>query len=184
MSIQRIINDIIKKEGGYVNHPDDRGGPTNFGITLKLYQKYNPFATITDLQRLTEADAYSIYEKEFYIMTRIDAVFALAPLVAEELLDTAVNMGPSVAIKFLQRVLNAYNLKQTVYPDLRVDGNIGNATLAALDSCLRYRGASKAELSIVKAMNCLQGARYIELAERREHDESFVYGWINNRIHL
>ena len=66
MSIQRIINDIIRKEGGYVNHPDDKGGSTNYGITLKLYQRYNPFAMISDLQKMSEAE-FSFIESDLHL---------------------------------------------------------------------------------------------------------------------
>jgi lysozyme family protein len=105
----------------------------------------------------------------------------LSQKVAEELLDTGVNMGIAWAGKFLQRSLNALNSQGTHYSDLSVDGLIGNSTLGALKDYLDRRGRT-GEAVLMKALNCLQGTRYIELAEVRERNESFVFGWFDHRI--
>ena len=182
-TVQEVINDILQKEGGFVNHPDDRGGPTNFGITLKTYQKYKKNATIEDLKRMLKVEAFTIYEIEYYRNTKIDKLTPISSLIAAEVLDTAVHMGPVVAISFLQQCLNAFNNKQEFYRDLVVDGIIGNATIQALTAYKQRRG-TLGEVVLLKALNCLQGARYIELSQKREANESFVFGWINNRVHL
>ena len=182
-TIQQIISDVLQKEGGFVNHPDDRGGPTNFGITLKTYQKYKKGATIEDLKSMLKLEAYTIYEVEYYRNTHIDKLTPISSLISSEVMDTAVNMGPAVAIRFLQRCLNAFNNKQEFYRDVPVDGIIGRATIDALNIYKQRRG-SLGEIVLMKALNCLQGARYIELAQNREANESFVFGWINNRVHL
>lgn len=182
-TVQQIISDILRKEGGFVNHPDDRGGPTNFGITLKTYQKYKKTATIEDLKAMLKIEAYAIYEVEYYRNTKIDKLTPISSLISSEVLDTAVNMGPTVAIRFLQQCLNAFNNKQEFYPDLVVDGVIGEATIQAFNTYKQRRG-TLGEIVLMKALNCLQGARYIELSQNREANESFVFGWINNRVHL
>jgi Putative secretion activating protein len=81
---------------------------------------------------------------------------------------------------FLQRALNVLNSKGKLYPDLEVDGAIGLVTVSALRGYLTERD----EDTLVKALNCLQGAYYVNLAERREKDETFVYGWFKNRVKL
>ena len=55
--------------------------------------------------------------------------------------------------------------------------------LAALRAFLGRRGDA-GERVLLKALNCLQGARYIDLAQRRSANESFLYGWIANRVAL
>lgn len=183
-SVDQIINGIIDKEGGYIDHADDAGGPTNFGITLKLYRVYHPTATIDNLKVMAHQEAYSIYESEFYIKTGIKLIFPLSQRITEEVLDTAVNLGPSWGISFLQRSLNAFNLKGKAYSDIPSSGTgVGPLTVAALKAFLAYRG-QLAEPVMLKALNSLQAARYIELAEKNESDESFVFGWINQRVSL
>ena len=62
------------------------------------------------------------------------------------------------------------------------DGRIGPATLSALDTFLELRGKKKGETVLLKALDALQGERYIRLAERRPANEAFLYGWLANRI--
>ena len=102
-------------------------------------------------------------------------------MVAKEIVDTGVNMGIVRAAKFLQRSLTVLNNKEKFYPDLIVDGQLGPQTIRALGDYLAYRG-SEGEFVLVKMLNCLQGAFYVELAERREKDESFIFGWLKNRV--
>src|SRR5690349_7913824 len=96
--------------------------------------------------------------------------------------DTGVNMGPSVAITFLQRALTALNRNGEDYPNLVPDGRIGPQTLAALDGFLAVRGRKSGETVLLRALEALQGERYLRLAERRPANEAFLYGWLANRI--
>ena len=73
-----------------------------------------------------------------------------------------------------------YNCRD--YPDLVPDGRLGDASLAALDEFLSVRGKSGGETVLLRAMEALQGERYLRLAERRPANEAFLYGWLANRI--
>ncbi|HGV2852360.1 TPA: putative peptidoglycan-binding domain-containing protein, partial [Escherichia coli] len=110
-----------------------------------------------------------------------DQVATLSPDIAAELCDTGVNMGPTVASRMLQRWLNVFNQQGRLYPDMDTDGRIGPRTINALRAYLQKRGKD-GELVLVKALNCTQGDRYLELAEKREANESFVYGWMKERV--
>ena len=68
-----------------------------------------------------------------------------------------------------------------LYPDLGVDGAVGPGTLKALTAFLKHRGTEGVTV-MLKAMNCLQGARYIDLAEKRSANEAFLYGWLRERV--
>lgn len=173
----RIINRIIKVEGGYVADPSDSGGETNFGITVAVARQHSYIGPMRDLPR---SIAFNIYTDRFWDIIRADDLAKLSEAVAEEVVDTSVNMGPNRAGKFLQRALNVLNNKGSLYRDLTVDGAVGPATISALRGYLNGRD----EETLVKALNCLQGAFYITLAERREKDERFVYGWFKNRVTL
>ncbi|EFA4166921.1 hypothetical protein C5912_004467, partial [Escherichia coli O70:H25] len=125
--------------------------------------------------------ALEILEADYWYGPRFDQVEDLSPDIAAELCDTGVNMGPTVASRMLQRWLNVFNLRGKLYPDMDADGRIGPRTLNALRAYLKNRSRD-GELVLVKALNCTQGERYLELAEKREANESFVYGWMKERV--
>ena len=64
---------------------------------------------------------------------------------------------------------------------MTVDRRIGPVTLAALRGFLRHRGAA-GEQVLLKAVEALQGERYLSLAEQRPANEAFLYGWLANRL--
>jgi len=174
---QRIIEDIVRVEGGYSNRSEDSGGETNFGITVAVARAYGYTGSMRDLSRST---AFDIYSAKYWDSVRADGLSALSEAVTAEVVDTAVNMGPSRAGKFLQLALNALNDRERHYADITVDGAIGAQTIGALAAYLDVRD----EETLVKMLNCLQGSFYVVLAERREKDEAFIYGWFNNRVKL
>ncbi len=177
-TVEQIIDEIIRREGSFVDHPHDRGGPTKYGITEAVARLHGWQA---DMRDLPEDLAGRIYFDQYYQRPGFDQIHAISPATALELTDTGVNMGPEVAVKFLQRALNALNQQEKLFPDLKADGYLGNKTLAALRTFLTHRGV-ESETVLLKALNCLQGARYIELSEARPQNESFVYGWLRERV--
>lgn len=173
----RIISHIIAVEGGYVNDPDDSGGETNFGITVAVARAAGYRGPMASMPRWV---AFDIYAAKYWDKVQGDALVELSPLVAAEVVDTGVNMGTGRAGTFLQRCLNVLNNRGKLYPDLKPDGDIGPATLGALRSYLAVRD----EETLAKMLNCVQGAFYVELSERREKDEAFIYGWFRNRVKI
>lgn len=174
-----LIDALIDREGGYVNHPADRGGPTCFGITEAVARAHGYRGAMADLP-LDEAAA--IYRRLYWLRPRFDEVAKRVPRIAAELFDTGANMGPAVAATFLQRALTALNRNGRDYPDLVPDGRIGPRALAALDGFLEARGKRGGETVLLRALEALQGERYLRLAERRPANEAFLYGWLANRI--
>lgn len=173
-----LIEAVIDREGRYVNHPADRGGPTCWGITEAVARAEGYGGHMRDLPRSTAA---SIYRRIYWARPAFDQVARRAFLIAAELFDTGVNMGTGTAVGFLQRALNALNRSARDYPDIAVDRQIGPRTLSALDGFLAARGRA-GETVLLRAMEALQGERYIALAERRPSQEAFLYGWLANRI--
>ena len=178
MDIDQLIDALIEREGGYVNNSADKGGPTKFGITEAVARAQGYAGTMRSLPR---EEAAEIYKRIYWLRPHLDAVAERSPAVAAELFDTGVNMGPAVAVTFLQRALTALNRNGKDYPDLVPDGRIGTATLAALDSFIKLRRDS-GETVLLRALEALQGERYLRLAERRPANEAFLYGWLANRI--
>jgi lysozyme family protein len=174
MALDEMLAALLKNEGGYVNNPNDPGGETNYGIT-KAVALANGFHG--DMRTMTRQDATAIYRRVYFEAPHFDSVFAINPSIAAELFDTGVNMGPEKATQFLQRALNAFT------NHCLADGQIGPGTLAVLKSFLANRG-ELGETVLLKAMNCLQGERYIELAEKNPNLKTFTFGWISNRVDM
>ena len=179
IGIDRWIEELIEREGGYVNHLGDKGGPTCFGITEAVARAHGFRGAMRELPR---EEAVAIYRRLYWLRPRFDEVARRSPAVAEELFDTGANMGPAVAATFLQRALTALNRNGSDYPDLVPDGRIGDVTLSALDAFLTARGPRSGETVLLRALEALQGERYLRLAERRPANEAFLYGWLANRI--
>ncbi len=177
---QRIIDDIIEIEGGYVNDSSDSGGETKYGITKIVANKWGYNG---DMKNLPYDIAFKIYSSKYWDVLKLDSIGFISTYLAEELADTGINMGVVRSGKFLQRALNVLNLKGTLYPDLIVDGIVGNKTIEALKSFTSTRRNDGVEV-LLKMLNCLQGEFYISLAERREKDEKFIFGWFKNRVRL
>ena len=178
MDVGQLIDELIDREGGYVNHPADRGGATCWGITEAVARAHGYGGAIAALPR---EEAAAIYRRLYWLRPGFDQVARRTPRLAAELFDTGANMGPAVAATFLQRALTALNRNGKDYPDLVPDGRIGPATLAALDAFLAVRGR-QGETVLLRALEALQGERYLRLAERRPANEAFLYGWLANRI--
>ncbi|WHO39588.1 glycosyl hydrolase 108 family protein [Sphingobium sp. AP49] len=178
MDIETLLDEVIAREGGYVDHPADRGGPTNMGISQGV-ARANGFAG--NIRDLPPATARSIYRRLYWEQPGYALVARESPSLAAELFDTAVNMGPGVANGFLQRALNALNRNRRDYPDLALDRMIGARTLAALRAFRALRGPA-GDAVLMKAIEALQGERYLALAESRPANEAFLYGWLANRI--
>jgi len=172
-----IIDEIISVEGGYTDDPADSGGKTNFGITEEVARNNGYQGHIKDM---TVHFAKAVYKNRYWYPIGGDDLLDLSEAVAAEMMDTGVNMGTGRAVRFLQRSLNALNKMGTLYPDLEIDGGMGPKTLISLHDYLEARE----ENVLVKMLNCLQGAYYLDLSERREKDERFIYGWFKNRIGL
>jgi len=178
--LNQIIDELIEREGAFVDHPNDKGGPTMYGITEKVARLHGFDGPMRHMPRTL---AVSIYKDQYWSVPNFDRVAMIDQAIAEELLDSGVNMGIAWPGIFLQRSLNALNSQGTHYSDIIVDGLVGNSTLAALKDFLDKR-QRLGQVVLLKALNCLQGGRYIELSEGRERNESFVFGWFDHRVNL
>ncbi|KKL21999.1 hypothetical protein LCGC14_2439810, partial [marine sediment metagenome] len=94
--------------------------------------------------------------------------------IANEVFDTAVNMGVARSVKFLQSGLNLLNRNQINYPDIVEDGKFGRATMNALNSYSYMDDESH----LLKILNILQGMHYIEYAKKSATQERYMRGWL------
>ncbi len=129
--VESIIDDIIRREGGFVNHPKDRGGPTKYGITAKTlgnWRQLGRVATHSEVSALIVTEAREIYRHRYIVVPGFDAI--TCPALQALLVDSSVHSGPQKAVQWLQEVLG-----------VTIDGVIGPKTrtaLAASDQNLLY----------------------------------------------
>lgn len=173
-TIDDVIDDVMANEGGYVNDVRDAGGETNFGITVATARSQGFSGPMRTMSR---GFAFEVYRRQYVIAPGFDKIAAISVPIATELVDTGVNMGPKVAVTFLQRALNVLNNGSKDYADIVIDGTAGTATRAALTAFLNKRG-TEGERRLLALLNALQGERYVSLAEGRPTNEAFVYGWL------
>lgn len=161
-----MINDVLKHEGGYVNHKNDRGGATNLGITQDTLSLYlgRP-ATIGDVKLLTKETAAKIYKKNYYYAPKIDL---LPDLIEPIIFDIAVNSGAGRAIRMLQQALFDKG-----YPVGATDGVIGKNTI-------KYANQWVDDLGVV-AINTLVEYRikfYKKIIANNPSQQVFEKGWM------
>lgn len=117
----RSLASVLRHEGGYSNHPDDKGGPTNLGVTLATFRKWvKKDGTVADLKAMTREQASKCYRAVYWNAVKADDLPAGMDYAV---FDYAVNSGPSRAVKALQGVLG-----------VEQDGVVGPVTLAAAQS--------------------------------------------------
>jgi lysozyme family protein len=175
-SIQDIARDIVAREGGYVNDPDDPGGATNFGVTIHTMRRLgldlngDGAVTTDDVRRLTRDQAEAIFIEHYFNRPDIDALpLALQPSV----FDMYVNAG-SHAVKILQRLFNEMRIT------VGVDGVIGPQTIAAAQ-----QAAAAAPDHIADAYGIARRNYYYALADSRVASRKYARrrdggkgGWI------
>ncbi|QOC54618.1 hypothetical protein pEaSNUABM10_00171 [Erwinia phage pEa_SNUABM_10] len=172
-SMEGIIAAKVNIEAGYVNNPNDLGGPTNFGITQATARE-NGYTG--DMRNLTRQMALDIYKKGWWDRMRLDRILAWNPLLADRMFDFGINAGRANCIKSLQRILNVLNRQGKLYADIDADGGIGPATMTALEGFLKARGLDGFN-RLMFALTSHQVSYYTEISEKRVQNEEFTYGW-------
>jgi lysozyme family protein len=173
-------------EGFYSNDAKDSGGETVWGIArnkdvtapiwplVDQYKKKAGFPNNFRNDAKIRAIAADYYKKNYWDVHGLDKV--TNQRIATELFDISVNMGTGIAGQFLQRSLNVLNREGKDYPDLTIDGKIGDRTIAILNG-------HKTPFKVLLCLNSLQGAKYIAICENKGTQEAFMNGWID-RVQL
>jgi lysozyme family protein len=164
---EQAFEKIMQVEGGYVNHPDDPGGKTNFGITELTARNLGYEDNMEDL---TIDIAKELYYIHYWKNQRYNEI--LNRYIAIEMFDQAVNMGADRANRNLQKSYNLLSSRRIV-----VDGVIGLETLKAVNTCSR-------PTALFNLLNGYQIMHYIKLAERDDKFRLFIAGWVNKRIEI
>ena len=154
MRFARALQHVLKLEGGYVNDPRDPGGATNRGITQRTYDAWRRERGLPprDVRQIEEREVAEIYFERYWKACRCEE---LPPPLDVLVFDAAVNQGPAVAVRLLQRALG-----------VAVDGVVGPQTI---------RAAQTADLDEIVPLYLAERAlHYVRLA----HFDRFGRGWL------
>ncbi len=176
LSVAEIADEIVAREGGYVNDPDDPGGATNHGVTIHTLRRLgmdldgDGAVTAQDVRLLSREQARGIFIEHYFERPGI----ALLPEVLQaSVFDMYVNAGAN-AVKILQRLL--VRMGQGV----DVDGVIGPQTAAAAQAAARAAPGHLADAYGIERRNY-----YYRLADRRPASRKYARrrdggkgGWI------
>lgn len=170
--VRRLAEEIVRREGGFVNDPDDPGGATNFGVTIHTLRRLRPGEKVgvDEVRRLTREEAIEIYLEHYFKGPRIaELPEPLWPTV----FDMQVNAGAN-AVRILQRLLRDMGL------EVAVDGMIGPQTIGAA-----HQAMEMAPAHLVDAYGIARRDYYYALADRRPASRKFARrrdggkgGWI------
>ena len=175
-SVQELAAEIVAREGGFVNDPDDPGGITNHGVTLNTLRRLGIDITrdaridLADVRALTPAQATDIYVEHYFRRTGIGA---LPEVLQASVFDMYVNAGGN-AVKVLQRLLTSMG-----FP-CDADGQIGPQTIRAAQMA-----AEAAPSHISDAYGIARRNYYYALADARPASRKYARrrdggkgGWI------
>ena len=170
-----ILASIIYIEGDYSNDPNDPGGETKYGITLRVAREYGYEGEMKDL---TQEKANEIYTDLYIKEPHFDKVLDTNPAVGHKLIDAGVNIGTMRITRWFQELLNKYSQDGKSYPVINVDGVIGQQTITAYQNLEKIRGKVKACELILKGLDGYQATWYLNLNKYAK----YTVGWIDNRV--
>ena len=159
ISFDDALKFVLKQEGGYSNHPADKGGATNKGIIQSEYNRYrrDKNLSVRSVKDIEDKEVNEIYETQYW--DKIRAQYIKAPL-GLVLFDTAVNFGVAGCIRRLQKALNV---------------PVTGAWTQNISDVIHTCDAGKAALDICKMR--MEWRNYVS-----QHDPSqkvFLNGWLN-----
>ena len=172
--IASILGSILAIEGGYVNHPDDPGGETNYGITKATARSYGYNGPMKELPKDL---AKKIYKDWYITKPKLDQVLELSPAIGHKVIDTGVNTGTRKAVQWLQHGLNILSRNGKDYPKVSEDGAIGPQTINAFKNLQKARGTVSSCELLMKLLDMQQAEHYVSL-----NKDAFIIGWLRGRI--
>jgi lysozyme family protein len=158
-----FIDDVIRREGReFTNDPNDRGGPTKFGITKRDLEAWlgRP-VSVDEVKNLDEATARTIFETKYYKRPGFDKI-PWKPL-AEQLADWGIHSGPTLAIMNLQEILGVER-----------DGVLGPKTLKALSEADSVR----VNISVAKRRLMM----FTRIVRKDPTQLKFLSGWVSRAL--
>lgn len=149
-TFEQAISKVLAHEGGYVNDPTDRGGETNYGITIAVARENGYSGSMKDMPIEVAKD---IYKHKYWDKVRAEE---LPESIRYIVFDTAINMGVTRAVKLLQQC-----------GEVDDDGIFGTKTML---------GASQVELYQYALQRMYF---YCQIVRNNQTQAKFIGGWSN-----
>ncbi|MEO9653192.1 MAG: holin-associated N-acetylmuramidase [Roseobacter sp.] len=175
-TVRQIAIEIVEREGGFVNDPDDPGGATNFGVTIHTMRNLgldldrDGSVNISDVRALSKEQAVEIFVKYYF---EKPLIAQLPSVLHASVFDMYVNAGAN-AVKILQRLLRDMGY------DVADDGVLGPKSIGAAQSA--YDEAAE---FLADAYGIARRNYYFRLADHREASRKYARsraggkgGWI------
>jgi len=174
-SVDELIHDIIRREGGYNDIKQDKGGATNLGVSLR-YAKGKPQMDLdgdgdidkNDIRLVTPEIAAELYKEDFFYGPQIDR---LPVGLHAQMFDISVNAGGKRAAILLQSTLADLGYEMRM-----IDGDIGPVTCATAERAIAERGLKAVNNALVQKRKGF----YARIIAKDPSQKKFAKGW-NNR---
>lgn len=179
-NFESAVKVVLKHEGGWVNNPNDPGGATNFGISLRFLAEHPELGDFDhdgdvdseDIRNMKVEDAKMVYKKEWWDKFKYESI--VDQTLATKIFDMSVNMGAKRAHILVQTALNkAFGLK------LSVDGVLGPATFSVINNC-----TDDTEQTLMTSICDEQWGFYQRLIAGKPSLGVFSKGWKNRAYEL
>lgn len=163
---------LAHHEGGFVDHSNDPGGATNYGVSLRFLRQEgididgDGDIDADDIRAIDPAKSKAIYKKYFWIPCQCEKI--RSTMISTKIFDMAVNMGQRQAYKLVQRAINSLQSSQ----ELVVDGLVGPSTIGAINSL------EKEDFELIVHVRTEQAKFYLDLIENKPDLGSFTLGWL------
>ena len=170
-----IFDHVIRAEGGYVNDPDDNGGPTRYGVTQTVWTNFcgtDPSHEDwpTDVKDISKEMAKAYYDHRFSFME----MWRLPAPLWNSVFDFEVNAGRN-AIKVMQEMAREHGLRRNRHEPIEVDGIIGPLTEGGVNR-LHWAFGTRHFLYQYTARRM---AYYLTLTEKNPKYDKYLAGWLN-----
>lgn len=159
---KKALERTLGLEGGYSNHVNDKGGATAFGITESVARAHGYKGNMKDF---TLEQAANIYYKDYWKPEFEN----FGPLVSSFLFDCTVNHGFGGMSEILQKSVNTLTRK-----NVDVDKYAGTKTYTAAKALDQER--------LYVVLNARRAQFFLNICDRNESQEDFIYGWLSNRV--
>ena len=177
--LNKILEVILKNEGGFVNDPYDLGGATNFGITEKTLEDFlGKKVTIQEVKDLDIELAKKIYILKYYTTSRIDEFPNSMKL---NLFDMLVHSGEKNTMLTLQKAINqTFLTSSSIQVELIADGIGGSKTISACYDLEKIFG-----FEIFRKVFLTKRKEFLEKIILKAPEQMvFFIGWMNRLDNL
>ncbi|HEX7694597.1 MAG TPA: glycosyl hydrolase 108 family protein [Sphingomonas sp.] len=181
-AIAAILCGLYAVEGGYVNDPSDPGGATNHGVTEKVARANGYRGDMRAFPKHCDGPAAAcadrVYVRQYIAAPGYMAMIKIEPAVAQELVDTAVNMGPARENRWFRQTVNG--LAPARLPES--GAALGPADIDAYRMVQARLGRTGACIAVLDGLDQRQASEYRRIARVRPASAKYLKGWLKNRI--